>query len=164
MADIINGDLVVTGAIYGPTDIDYPAGSIENVDVSASAAVAASKLQKSPVWIETQTGTAETQTYQTFIKGSTGTLKHLTVVCGTACSGSSTVTVDLQVDGVSVLATALTINSSTTPNSELTATIDTPGVTDGERLSVVITATQSGSDALATDVGFRLDWDEDYAS
>jgi hypothetical protein len=151
------------GNIRNPDDIEYPAGSIVNADISASAAIAATKCEKAPVWVVNQEGVAVDRTFQTFIKGA-GQLTMFTVWCGTAPTGAKTVTVDLQVGGVSVLDSVVTLDSSSSANTEYTGTISSATLADGSRLSVVIDETSSGTTQDAEDVGARVDWDEAYAT
>ncbi|MFQ5492320.1 MAG: hypothetical protein ACE5GE_16540, partial [Phycisphaerae bacterium] len=99
----LDGDQILRGELLGLTGLDYPVGSIENVDVSTSAAIAASKLQRGPVITVYQSGTAADETIIAFFcKGTTGTVKNFTVSNLTANAGSSTVTVDLQKNGATI--------------------------------------------------------------
>jgi len=157
------GSMILLGELLGVTGIGYPAGSIENVDISASAAIAASKCQRGPVISGHQTGEASDETIVAFFcKGTTGTIKSFTVSNLTANSGSSTVTVDLKKNGTTVLSAAVTLNSSKAAFSETEGTVTTTSLTDGDYLTVVINATQSGTDALATGVFWQIELDEDY--
>lgn len=160
----IDGDLVVLGELLGCTSIAYPAGSVENVDISGSAAIAASKCQKSLRAVVHQVGNAATETHLMFIvKGAALTFKKFTVSNITACAGSTTVTVDVKKNATTILSAVITLDSSKTPYSETEAVISVGSAADGDYVTIVITATQSGTDALATGVMAQLDYDEDYA-
>jgi len=161
-----DGSLVLNnGDLLGASSVHLAAGDVSDTHVAADAGIDASKLEHNKTWFVNQEGTATDRTFQTYIKGSTGTLKHFTVVCGTAPTGSNSVTVDLQIDGVSALASAVTLNSGSAANTEYTGTISTVALEDGDRLAVVINETQGGTPAQdCADIGVRIDWDEDYAS
>lgn len=156
------GDVVVTGALVGMTSFAHPAGSIGNVDVSASAAIAASKLQRSLRHSVFQDGTAADKTYIAFFCKSAVTFKHFTVSNLTPNAGSSTVTVDVQKNGVTILSAVVTLDNGDAAYSELEGTITTTTAADGDYITIVIDAVQSGTDALATGVFAQLDYDEVY--
>ena len=158
-------DIICLGAILGPKQIDYPVGSIIDVDISASAAISASKSEKSLHVAVGQSGTATTETELVrVVKGTTGTLKHFTASNLTASAGASNVTVDLQNNGVSVLNAVITLDAATGDLGEAVGVITSPALADGDVLSVVITANAVGTPALATGVLAQVDWDEDYAA
>ncbi len=157
--------ILVLGPILGATQIDIPAGEIVNAAISASAAIAASKCQKGLAAHVSRSGTVVTETLVIHVvKGATGTLTHFTVSNVTAAAGASTATVDLQKNGVTVLSAAVTLNAATGNLGEEVGIISSASVVDGDVLTVVITAVQSGTDALATGVMAQLDLDEDYAA
>lgn len=165
VVNTINGDVVIVGGLYGLTDLQYPAASILNGDISAAAAIAASKCQKSLAPALKQAGTATDETrIVRVVKGATGTIKHFTVSNVTACAGASTLTVDLQNNGVSVLAAPVTLNAATGNLGEAVGVISTPALVDGDVLTIVVVTSQSGTDALATGVFGQVDLDEDYAA
>lgn len=158
-------DVIVGGWLVGMAGIGYPLASIENRHVSPAAAVEARKLQRSLAPSTFQTGTAQDETRMLrIVKGLTGTLKHFTVSNVVACGGTSTVTVDLQVNGVSVLAAVVTLNPATGNRGEEVGVIATAAVADGDVLEAVINATQVGTCALATGVFAQVDMDEAYAA
>ena len=159
----VSGDLVVAGAILGATQIQQPAGSIVDADVSASAAIAASKLQRSLTIHIRQTSTAADETcFAHLVRGATGTLRKFYAGCQEASIGASVVTVDLTKNGSSVLASKITLNVLTgiTPAPGV---ITISGVVAGDLLMVVIDGIWSGSDALAKGIYAQLDMDEAYA-
>jgi len=163
VVDTVDGSLLLHGELIGVTAIDYPAGSIENVDISTSAAIAQSKCQRGPVLTVRQTGNAADETIIAFFcKGATATLKTFTVSNLTANAGSSAVTVDLKKNGTTVLSAVITLNSGKAAFSETEGVITVTGLVDGDYLTVVIDATQSGTDALATGVFAQIEFDEDY--
>lgn len=160
----VSGDLVVIGEILGATGIDYPSGSIVNADISGSAAIAASKSQRSISVHIFQSGVCADETIiARIIKGATGILKHFTCACVISSNGDSSVTLDLKKNGVSVLAGMVTLNAGT-GTTEVVAVITTTAVVDGDILTVVINGEWSGSDALASGVFAQIDLDESYAA
>lgn len=163
LAGVVYGDLVVTGGLSIGGSVSLPTGTVNNDNVATAAAIAASKCQREAMIPVSRAGTAVTETLIAHVvKGTTATLKYFTASNVTACAGSSTVTVDLQKNGVSVLSAVLTLNAATGTRGEAQATISTPALVDGDVLEVVITATQSGADALATGVYAQIDLDEAY--
>jgi len=158
-----DGSHLLHGELLGVTGIDFPAGEIENVDISASAAIAASKCQRSVTLSGFQSGTAADATIIVFFcKGATATIKSFTVSNLTANAGSSEVDVDLKKNGTSVLSAAITLDSTKAAYSETNGTISTTGMTEGQYLTVVIDATASGTDTVATGVFWQIELDEDY--
>lgn len=157
-----NDDYII-GGIVKPYQLDIPAGTIVDADVLGP--ITAAKLQRPPAFSISQSGTAVTATHLVrFVKGSTGTLKYITVSNITSCAGSSTVTVDVKKNGTTVLSSIITLNSSTTAYQEVEGVISVASLADGDYLTVEITANQSGTDALSTGVLVQIDWDEDYAA
>lgn len=153
------------GGVIKPYELIIPAATVKNADVKSDAAIAASKLQRSFPITVSQAGTAVSATHLVrFCKGTTGTIKHVTVSNITACAGSSEVTVDVKKNGTTVLSAVVTLDSSTAAYSENEGTITVPALADGDYLTIHITATQSGTDALATGVLVQIDIDEDYAA
>ncbi len=161
----LNGDVLIAGELHGLTRVIVPASTIVNASVSPSAAIAASKLQRSLRYSGMYAGSAVDETILAFfIKGTTATFKHFTVSNITANAGDSEVDVDVQLDGVSILADPVTLTSSTGAYSENEGEISTTTGSDGSYVTIVLDATASGTDALAIDVFWQLDYDETYAS
>ena len=159
-----NGNIIITTGLYGLTALEYPAASIENADISGSAAIDASKCERGMTTMVSQAGNASTATYIVRVAQNDGALKRFVASNTTACGGSTTVAVDLLNNGASVLAAALSLDSATGARGEEVATISTPGYVDGDVLEVVITISQNGTDALPTNVCAQLDFDEAYTA
>jgi hypothetical protein len=159
----VEGDQVVTGEILGPTNIQYPAGKIDNAAVSSTAAIAASKCQKSLRYTYFQPGTMADATIVCFFALNTITFKHVRVTNLTACTGDATCTVDVKANGTTILSSVVTLDSSTAAYSERSGTITDTSAADGEYITVVIDATV-GTGALGTGVMVQIDFDEVYAS
>lgn len=140
-----------------------PAGSLTNAMIVAGAGISASKLELARRAVYPQTSTAATATaVLAIIRGTSGTSIAVEVTNATACSGSSTVTVDVQKNGVSILSSTITLNSSTSTTVPVAGTVGTTTLADGDIITAVITANQSGTDALATGVAVQFDYNEDY--
>jgi hypothetical protein len=157
------GNIQVVGRITCGS-IGIPANTIDNLDVVASAGIEASKLEHNHCLTYAE-GSGTTAVDKTVIlhkvKGTAGTLKSFQVDCVSACTGAATVTVDLQNDGVSVLDAVVTLDSSTTAAS---GTIVTPAVATDDKLTIVINATSTGTDAAAGGLFVELRLDEDYSA
>lgn len=156
------GDVAIYGALIGVTEFAYPDGSIVNADISPAAAIEAIKLQRSLRLTISQSGTAATATYTlAVVKGATGTVTHVTCSNLIDCVGLSTVTVDVQKNGVTILTAVITLDVATGDLGEENGVIAVPDLVDGDVLTVIITANANGTDPLATGVLVQVDMDED---
>jgi len=156
-------DVVVTDVLRVNTSADFPASSITNTMIATSADIDASKLEQYKVVTYAQAGTAATETVILgVIRGATGLT--LAVECSnvTACAGASTVTVDVKKNGTTILSSVVTLDSSTGALGVETGTVTVTSLADGDVLTAVITANQSGTDALASGVAVQVDWNEDH--
>ena len=166
-ASQVHGNLLVTGGIYGLTDIEIPAGLLTDTQISAVAAISASKCERSLraiAGVAGQVSDGTTIPLAFFIKGTAATFKHMTCTNRIACAGSSSLTCDVKKNGTSILSSAETLDSGTAAYSENEGSISTTTGEDGDYITFEIVATQSGSDALAYGVFIQLDYDEDYAN
>lgn len=146
--DIVNNDLHVNGHLTART-MDIPAGSITNDDVSASAAIAATKLEHQHVLNYAQAnGTAVVaDTRGLFIcRGASGLLVQLdALITGAiATGGDRTVTVDLKKGSAgsayaTVLNTPLQFNNGHALRTVVQAVITTTALAAGESLIVEVT-------------------------
>jgi len=159
-------DLVVMGDMYfGPdSNVILPDATVTNAKVSSGDPLDANKTNNSYQAILAQAGTATTETKYIGIPRGAGSFLAFRVIQKTACAGSSTVTVDVKKNGTSILSAAVTLNSSSAVNTAIAGTITTDTFAADDYLEIVITANQSGSDALATQVMAQLDYDQTYAS
>lgn len=141
-----------------------PDGAITNAKVASGAGIVASKLEANHRNTVAQAGTAATETKViAHVRGTSGTLRDLVVTCVTACDGASTVTVDLKKNGTTVLGSVVTLDNSKAAYSTTQGTFSNASVSQNDVLTVVITANQVGTPALATGVAATLKWDEDYS-
>jgi len=156
-------DTMVTDYLRVNTNLSLPAGSLTNAMVSATAAIAASKLVSYQKMIYASYGTLTTRTVVLGImRGATGLSVGVECSNVTQCAGSSTVTVDIQKDGVTILSSVVTLDSSTGDLGVEAGTITDTALADGEVITAVITAVASGTDVIATGVAVQLDFTETY--
>jgi hypothetical protein len=151
----------VTGVTGEPAD-----GTIDNNhwDSSGDALDASNQQHLHPIQVR-QTGTAAGDTLWAWtVLGATATVVDVKVTNLSACGGSSTVTVDVRKNGVSILTSVVTLNSSTGDSGSESATLDGAQVAAVEEdvFTVVITPNQVGTEALASDVSVAMAIEEDY--
>lgn len=109
-----------------------------------------------------QLGTATADTIWAWTALAAGTVSKISVTNLTACGGSSTVAVDIQKNGVSVLSSVVTLDAATGNAGSGSGT--EAGLLDGAQvplaagdvLTVVITPNQVGTEALASDIGVAM--------
>ena len=147
----INEDLVVRGRLT-PNQLDIPAGTITNAEVSASAAVATTKLKHRFHAGHSQPNTTSTtETRNIFVARSAGTISEIVAGSIVANIGDSTVTVDLKKNGTSVMTSILTLDSGNVARvvevGVLNGSLTT--LAAGDWLEIVITATV-GTGTLST--------------
>ena len=131
--------------------------------IAAAASIDASKLEAWQKGVYSQVSTAVTATAVLgIIRGTTGTSIGVEVTNATACAGSSTLTVDVQKNGVSILSAPVTLNSSSSTSVPIAGTISVSFLADGDIITAVITTSASGTDALATGVAVQWDYNEDH--
>jgi len=165
MPNRLDVDTVVTSVLMCTSSLQVPTGSLTNTMIVASAGISASKVESYQKECWGQIGTAVTETKVLgMIRGSTGTTVGVEVTNQTACGGSSTVTVDVQKNGVSILSAVVTLNSASSITVPIAATVTTTALADGDIITGVITTVASGTDALATGVSVQWDWNEDHPS
>lgn len=163
-ANTVNGDLAVAGTITA-LDIDYPQGSIENVDVKSTAGIAASKQEHQHAIRARQVGTSTSETIPLYsVLGATATVREVAVGNVVACIGAATVVVDIKKNGTTILSSTIELNSTTPVANDMKhGTISVEGAVLDDVFSAVVTATAGGG-TLATGVLIELRMDEDYTS
>lgn len=148
----------VTGNAPDPTDdsIDDDAWD------SAGTPLAAGNQQHRPVANFNQLGTAVSDTIPFRTIMGAGTISAIKVSNLTACAGSSTVTVDIQKDGVSVLSSVITLDLATLDGGTEEGLLDGAQTTvvANEILTAVITTNVSGTDALCADIVGNVEFSE----
>jgi hypothetical protein len=144
-------------------DVLLPASAITNTMVSATAAIAASKVQQHFKPHLGQSGAAvDEEKIVHRVKGLTGTIKSFTVINDVSCVGASTVEVDLLVNGVTVLSAVVELDSATAVLTPVDGTLSSTVLVVDDVIQIAINAIQSGSDALATQVYAEARIDESY--
>jgi len=93
-----------------------------------------------------------------------GTIKQVDIGNITACVGSSAVTVDILVNGVSCLAAPVTLDSDTGARGTEVGTISSATVAADDVITANIVTAASGTNALAIGVYAQVKVDEGYAS
>jgi len=160
----IDGDMHVRGALTATT-LTPSSGAVTNGHVNASAAIAATKMQHQYEKVyaqESATAAADESRVIHVVYGATGTIVTFKAGSVAANVGDSTVTVDLEKNGVSVLTAAITLDNTNAAFTPEAGTIDSASVSDGDVLEVVIDATV-GTGTLAKGVYGSLIIREDAA-
>lgn len=152
-----------TGNIQFLGNVYLPAGCISDENVADNAAISANKLQHQHRAVYTQasgeTAAAETRVVHV-VKGTSGTLKTFKAGCVTACQGDATITVDLLVNGTSVLTDTITLDSSQSNYQLIEGTIQTPAV-DADDVVEVAISVNAGTGTLGQGVFAYVDLYED---
>lgn len=137
----IEGDVYVSGNLSCLT-FSPPAGCITDTAVVAAANIAATKQEHQYSKVYAQDGNADSAADKRCIHyayGATGSIVAFEAGSITACTGDSTITVDLTKAGVSVLAAAIVLDNTNTARVVEAGTISTAALADGDCLEVVIT-------------------------
>lgn len=156
-----SGNLRVYGTLI-PDVLTIPAGTVRNADVSASAAIAATKLvnRHTAVWAQPNTA-ATTETRAIHLAQLAGTVNSVKAGSIAAAIGNSTVTVDVKKNGTTILTGVITLDNANSARVAEAGTISggTVAVAAGDVLEVVLTAT-IGSGTLPTGVFVAVEIDE----
>lgn len=159
---VIQGNQHFTGLISFK-NVALPAGTVRDADVHAAAAIATTKLRHRHHQMYAQasatTAAAETRVIHA-VHGAVGEITRFTAGLVGPCVGDATVSVDLKVNGSSVLTAAITLNSGHTARQLVNATIDTDALAVGDVLEVTITV-NAGTGTLGTGVFAMVVVDED---
>ena len=140
----LRGDVTVTGNFYPPQS------SIKNGHISADAAdrIASAKVvhqfSVDAELAEQATTVAAVARLLHIVRGNTATLQGVEVAVVSVPTGDYAVTVDLQKSSgggafSTVLATAITINSSTSALTPVVGTLSSASLSDGDILKLVVT-------------------------
>ena len=149
----IESDVYVNGHLTSKTG-SLPAGTVTNAMVNASAGIGATKLQHQYIKAYSQEGDttgANDERIVHVVYGATGTVVAFEAGSAVANIGNSVITVDLHNNGASILTATFDLDSGDAAYALVAGTIDTAAVTDGDVLSVVVTAT-IGTGTLAKGV------------
>lgn len=141
MPSLHDGDLKVRGA-FSADSISLPNGSITDTTISSFAAISAAKLQHQhqPCGGQPNTAAAD-ETRALHVAQAVGTVEGFSAGSIVKAIGDATVTIDLHKNGVSILDSPITLNSSSANRVAQAATIDGGNLVAGDLLEVVIDAT-----------------------
>lgn len=148
----LEGDLNVAGSITCRT-FSPPAGSILNAAVKADAGIEATKLQHrfQPVVAQPNTAAADETRVAHVVYGASGAIVAFAAGSIAKAVGDATCTVDLKVNGATVLSTPITLDNANTNRLAEAGTVTTPALVAGDVLEVVIDGT-IGTGTLPTGV------------
>lgn len=139
------GDVNIRGTL-SCTTLSVPAGTIENDDVAASAAISASKLQSCFNLQHSQTGTvaAVAGVYLRTCRGTGQIVAIEAALEETIPSGDRTVTIDLQLGNAgaafaTVLSAPIVLDSANVLRTSEVGAISSATTADNDRLRLVIT-------------------------
>jgi hypothetical protein len=136
-----------------------PIGALTDAMVSASANIAATKLQKQfqENYSNTDSATSALSEQRVLhvLRGSTGTLVEFAAGAVVVLTGADTCTVDLLLNGTSMLTSAIALASADTVRALKFATLASTGLTAGSCLEVKVTVNH-GSGTLPKGVFARL--------
>ena len=141
MSSVLNQDFHVNGHLTAKT-FKAPAGSITNAAIAEAAGIDADKLEHQYESLFTQVhgsaATAERRVIHT-VKGATGEI--VSFRCGNvvACTVDATITIDLLVNGSSVLNATVVLDSTNTAYTFESGTVDTPDLTQDDVVEVSVT-------------------------
>jgi hypothetical protein len=140
------GDWTFAGIVRFLTSIVLPSSCVANAQVSASAAIATSKmlhLHRIPFHQPNTTATAETRVVYVCV-GATGTILNFKAGSIAIAIGAATVTLDLKKNGTTVLSGVITLDSSNVARVVEAGTLSVTALVAGDVLEIVTTATAGG--------------------
>ena|SRR5581483_225961 len=140
------GDTYVNGKLTMKS-VTLPRECVGDGQIPAGADIDPLKLQHiHALTVQQPDGTAVvTRTQKVFVvAGASGQVLTCQASLTTQCTGAGTVTVDLQVGGVSVLSAPISFGSGDAAGSVKSQPIATAPLTQGQVVQVVVTATPGG--------------------
>ena len=145
--------------------VSLPDDCVGDDQVDSSHPVTAEKLEHQHRAIyEQESGTtaaAEARVVHV-VRGTTGSIEQVRAGCVVACIGDATVTVDLLVNGASVLTAAFDLSSSQSAYELVTGVIDDGDLEDGDVVEVSVTV-NAGTGTLGEGVFAEVDVHEDHS-
>lgn len=156
---VVASDLYVNGQLAART-MSIPNGAVDNTAVEAAAGIEASKLEHrfQIVYCQDQIAYADQRVVHV-VHGATGDIIAFKAGSVGVCTSSATMTVDLLVNGSSVLSSAIVLDSSNTTRVVEAATVSSTALVVGDVLevSVAVSGTTLGNGLFAVVV-----MNEDY--
>jgi hypothetical protein len=143
----LNGDMVIVGNFSAST-MTPVASSVNDASIQSGSKVAASKLQEGTRQRYSQpntTATTETRVLHRIYGATAAVVGFHAGVIGAAV-GAATVTVDLKVNGTTILTSVVTVDNTVAAYGSVAATLAAGAATlvAGNVLTIVITATAGG--------------------
>lgn len=125
----------------GAGTVQHKAGSVESDHIATGANIAASKLTtRLHQTLNQDDGSAATaQTRAVYQARASATLQEVYATVLTAATGDSTVTIDVQKNGTSVLDSTFQVDSADAAYAKVSGTLTTTTVSDDEVIEVVVT-------------------------
>lgn len=150
----IPGDCVIGGTLYVGSFVPS-AGSVRDAGVASDAAIAASKLIHQHMRTTSQAGSAVDETRVLHNANGAGTIVGVRVSCATIPVGDATTTIDVKLNGTTILTGVVTLNSSSVLYTQQSGTLATTSYTAGQVFTSVIDAI-IGTGTLPTGVSVTL--------
>lgn len=146
------GDVHVAGAFSCKT-FAPPAGSVTSASIKTDAGVESTKLQHrfQPTCAQPNTAAADETRVAHVVYGATGSIVAFSAGSIAKAVGDATCTVDLKVNGTSVLSAPITLDNANTNRVAEAGTVTTPALVAGDVVEVVIDGT-IGTGTLPTGV------------
>ena len=139
----IQGDAHFTGTVTAG-GLTPSAGTVTNTSVSATAAIAATKLEHQFALSYTQNGTAASATIPLHVAYGAGTIVSIKAASIAAAVGAATVTVDLKKGGTTCLPGVITLDSGNTARTSEAGSLTVTTYSADNFLELVIVATAGG--------------------
>jgi len=139
------------------------AGCVGDEQVSPTAGIKATKLehQHRAAYAQESDTTAAAETRVVHVAhGTSGALKSVKAGCVVPCVGDATITVDLKVNGASVLVSTIGLSSSQSARELVAGTIDTDTLSAGDVVEIAVTV-NAGTGTLGKGVFAYVDVHED---
>jgi len=155
------GDIRARGTVIAQA-ISITTASIDNSMVAANAAIATTKLRHRIHKTYGQSGTATAVTIPVHVAMLPGTVLAVQAGAVVAATGDSTVTVDVKINGTSVLSSTIGLSSSDTAYIPVVGTVDTAAddlVADD--VVTVVVSVSAGTGTLPTGLFVDIVLDED---
>lgn len=156
---IIDGDLTVRGAVR-PTTLKVPPGSVGDAGFSASDPLTAAKQehQHQPAYAQAGGSAAADDRRVFHVAYAAGSVFSVRAGVTTACLGDSTITVDVQKNGATILSAPVVIDSTNAAYAREAASVATAAYAAGDVFEIVATVaagTGTPGRGLFADVVFR---------
>ncbi len=162
MESIHRGDHYFDGNVRART-VQLPSATVGNDQVKAGAGVAASKLEHEHRVAYAQesdtTAAAETRVVHV-VRGATGSIVSAAAGCVVANVGDATVSVDVTVNGSSVLTAAIEIDSADAARAVVDGAISSAALTAGDVVEIAVTV-DAGTGTLGKGVFAQVNIRED---